>query len=62
MAKELNDRYFGRQLPHKFKFGVTDAAIDYFEENANPSERFRATLTRLGVDDLRKRLEQAYQG
>ncbi len=43
-------------------FRVTDAAIDYFEENANPSERFRATLTRLGVDDLRKRLEQAYQG
>ncbi|NEX01406.1 Dissimilatory sulfite reductase (desulfoviridin), alpha and beta subunits [Pseudobutyrivibrio sp. NOR37] len=43
-------------------FRVTDAAIDYFEENANPSERFRATLTRLGVDDLRERLEKAYQG
>lgn len=23
LAKELNDRYFGRELPHKFKFGVT---------------------------------------
>lgn len=23
IAKELNDRYFGRELPHKFKFGVT---------------------------------------
>ena len=23
IAKELNDRYFGRELPHKFKLGVT---------------------------------------
>lgn len=23
IAKTLNDRYFGRELPHKFKFGVT---------------------------------------
>lgn len=23
IAQELNDRYFGRELPHKFKFGVT---------------------------------------
>ncbi len=23
IAKELNDRYFGKELPHKFKFGVT---------------------------------------
>ena len=23
IAKELNGRYFGRELPHKFKFGVT---------------------------------------
>lgn len=23
LAKELSDRYFGRELPHKFKFGVT---------------------------------------
>ena len=23
LANELNDRYFGRELPHKFKFGVT---------------------------------------
>ena len=23
LAKELNDRYFGRELPHKFKFGIT---------------------------------------
>ncbi len=23
IAKKINDRYFGRELPHKFKFGVT---------------------------------------
>ncbi|MBR3105311.1 MAG: 4Fe-4S binding protein [Lachnospiraceae bacterium] len=23
LAKELNERYFGQELPHKFKFGVT---------------------------------------
>ena len=23
LAQELNDRYFGKELPHKFKFGVT---------------------------------------
>jgi dissimilatory sulfite reductase (desulfoviridin) alpha/beta subunit len=23
LARELNDRYFGQELPHKFKFGVT---------------------------------------
>ncbi len=23
IAQELNDRYFGKELPHKFKFGVT---------------------------------------
>jgi dissimilatory sulfite reductase (desulfoviridin) alpha/beta subunit len=23
LAKELNDRYFGQELPHKFKFGIT---------------------------------------
>ena len=23
LTKELNDRYFGKELPHKFKFGIT---------------------------------------
>ena len=23
LAKELDDRYFARELPHKFKFGIT---------------------------------------
>lgn len=43
-------------------FRVTDAAIDYFEANANPSERFRATLTRLGDDGLKEVLTKAYEG
>ena len=43
-------------------FRITDAAIDYFQEHANPSERFRATLTRLGDEGLRETLKKAYQG
>ena len=31
--------------------GVTDAAINFFEKNANPSERFRKTLQRVGEGD-----------
>lgn len=37
-------------------FRVTDAAIDYFAENANKSERFRKTLERLGREDLKEKL------
>ena len=133
LAKELDARYFGRELPHKFKFGVTgcqnnclngkveldaekcnhcgrcvkscpvdawegtpgyivsfggtfgnniykgeellplipdketlfrvtDAAITFFEKNANPSERFRKTLQRVGEEDFRKQLKEAYEG
>ncbi|SFN65224.1 Dissimilatory sulfite reductase (desulfoviridin), alpha and beta subunits [Pseudobutyrivibrio sp. UC1225] len=43
-------------------FRVTDAAIEYFEANANPSERFRATLQRLGDEGLRKVVNKAYEG
>ncbi|MBE6015407.1 MAG: 4Fe-4S dicluster domain-containing protein [Lachnospiraceae bacterium] len=42
-------------------FRVTDAAIEYFEENANKSERFRKTLERLGDAELRKRLTAAIE-
>ena len=144
LAKELDERYFGRELPHKFKFGVTgcqnnclkaeendvgikggmnieykeddciscgvcvkacrvdawkgttgyivsfggtfgnniykgeellplildketlfrvtDAAINFFEKNANPSERFRKTLQRVGEEDFRSQLKDAYEG
>ncbi|MCR4895442.1 MAG: 4Fe-4S binding protein [Lachnospiraceae bacterium] len=43
-------------------FRVTDAAIEYFEENAKPSERFRKTLERLGIDGLKEKVRKAYEG
>ncbi len=43
-------------------FRVTDAAIEYFEENAKPSERFRKTLERLGDEGLKKKVRAAYAG
>ncbi len=43
-------------------FRVTDAAIDYFQDNAKPSERLRKTLERLGEDGLKEKLEIAYKG
>ena len=42
-------------------FRVTDAAIDYFEENANAGERFRLTLQRLGEDAFREKIKAAYE-
>jgi anaerobic sulfite reductase subunit C len=42
-------------------FRVTDAAIDFFEENANPSERFRKTLERVGDEGLKEKLWKAYE-
>ena len=43
-------------------FRVTDAAIDYCEEHAKKSERFRATLQRLGDEGLKEAVNKAYQG
>jgi len=43
-------------------FRVTDAAIEYFEENAKPSERFRKTLERLGDEGLKEKVKAAYEG
>ena len=43
-------------------FRVTDAAIEYFEENAKPSERFRKTLERLGEEGLKEKVTAAYHG
>ena len=43
-------------------FRVTDAAIEYFEENAKPSERFRKTIERLGQDSLKEKVCKAYEG
>mgnify|MGYP003410816727 CR=1 FL=1 len=37
-------------------------AINFFEKNANPSERFRKTLQRVGEEDFRSQLKDAYEG
>lgn len=41
---------------------VADAAIDFFDENANAGERFAKTIERVGVDKLKAKLEEAYHG
>lgn len=41
-------------------FRITDAAIEYFEENAKASERFRKTLERLGTEGLKEKIQAAY--
>ena len=66
-CKRLNNIYKGEELlpliPDKETlFRVTDAAITFFEKNANPSERFRKTLQRVGEEDFRKQLKDAYEG
>lgn len=43
-------------------YRVTDAAIQFFDDNANPGERFKFTIDRVGVDKLQKVLEEAYNG
>lgn len=42
-------------------FRVADAAIEFFEEFANSGERFRFTLQRVGEDEFRKRILNAYE-
>ena len=43
-------------------FRVTDAAIQFFDDNANPSERFQFTIERVGEDKFKKVIEEAYNG
>jgi dissimilatory sulfite reductase (desulfoviridin) alpha/beta subunit len=43
-------------------FRVTDAAVKFFEDNANSGERFRFTLQRVGEDEFRKAIQEAYNG
>ena len=62
-----NNIYKGEELlpliPDKETlFRVTDAAINLFEKNANPCERFRKTLQRVGEEDFRSQLKDAYEG
>ncbi len=42
-------------------FEITDAAIDFFAENANPSERFRLTIQRIGEDKFKEKIKEAYE-
>ena len=62
-----NQIYKGEQLlplitDEETLFRVTDAAIGFFEKNANAGERFRLTLQRLGEDEFRKVIREAYEG
>ena len=43
-------------------FRVADAAIKFFEDHANPGERFRYTLQRLGEEEFKKAIQEAYHG
>lgn len=43
-------------------FRVMDAAIAFFAEHANKGERFRKTIERVGIEALKARLEEAYNG
>lgn len=43
-------------------FRVSDAAIKFFEDHANPGERFRLTLQRVGEEEFRKIIQEAYNG
>ena len=43
-------------------FRITDAAIQFFADNAKPSERFQFTLERVGLDKFKEVLKEAYNG
>lgn len=43
-------------------FRVTDAAIQFFDDNAKPSERFRYTIERVGIDKFKETIKEAYNG
>lgn len=43
-------------------YRVTDAAIQFFADHANPGERFKFTLDRVGWDEFKKVIEEAYHG
>jgi dissimilatory sulfite reductase (desulfoviridin) alpha/beta subunit len=40
---------------------VCDAAIQFFDDNANPSERFKFTLDRVGYDKFEQTIKEAYE-
>lgn len=61
-----NQIYKGEQLLPIIKdketlFRVTDAAVRFFEEHANAGERFRLMLQRVGEEEFRKVIREAYE-
>lgn len=42
-------------------FQVTDAAIQFFDENAKPGERLQYTIERIGEDKFEKAIKAAYE-
>lgn len=62
-----NKIYKGEQIVPIIKdketlFRVADAAIKFFEDHANPGERFRLTLQRVGEEEFRNAIQAAYEG
>jgi len=43
-------------------FRVADAALDFFDKHAKPSERFRVAVDRTGWNTFKKEMEAAYHG
>ena len=43
-------------------FRVCDAAIKFFDDNANSGERFAFTIKRVGKDEFEKTVRDAYEG
>ena len=42
-------------------FRICDAALKFFKENANPSERFKFTIDRVGKEKLDEAVWEAYK-
>lgn len=43
-------------------FRVIDAAVEFFERNANGGERFRLTIERIGEEEFKRVIWEAYNG
>lgn len=43
-------------------FRIADAAITFFEENGKSGERFRLMLQRVGEEEFRRKMKEAYDG
>ncbi len=43
-------------------YHIADAAIQFFDDNAKPGERFKFAIDRVGHDKFQKEMEEAYNG